>query len=78
MAAVSTCCLCGREFTGRGEHGRSTHYNCRLSVGHSMNALARNLATAGALCASYWQGCRAVGAAMRGCHWEPGCGKEAL
>ena len=76
----STCSLCGREFTGRGEHGAATHYNCRNAIKHSLDCLASNLRVAAGLEWAFVLG-RAVQMAedidWHTDQWRPGCGKES-
>lgn len=81
---LPNCRLCGDEFTGRGEHGHDTHYNCRRSWEISLSTLAHNLAIGAMLAESFWLGYeRRVHDESVG-HgdptdqdWRPGCGKAA-
>ncbi len=70
------CSLCGREFTGRGEHGASTHFSCRNALLRAAKALASNLAIVGALCQSfklgeYFERAHLVGGWRLDVTWRP-------
>jgi len=55
--------------------GATAHQSCEWRIAENLATLGRNLATAGALCASYWQGYRASDDQANDIDdsWQPGC-----